>query len=85
VAYLALRDRTPVYDPAGKRTGVVEHVAQFGAIFDGLIIHTEPLPGRHLMRMPSRSPRPGSAGSCWASLETSFTIHDRVRPDEAVS
>jgi hypothetical protein len=48
VAYLALKDGTPVYDRSGTRIGVVEHVMADGNIFEGLIIHTHPLPGRHL-------------------------------------
>jgi uncharacterized protein YrrD len=50
VAYLALTDGTPVYDRTGRLVGVVEHVlADFDLdIFHGLIIHTKPLPGRHL-------------------------------------
>jgi hypothetical protein len=48
VAYLALKDGTPVYDRSGTRIGVVEHVMAEGNIFEGLIIHTHPLPGRHL-------------------------------------
>jgi uncharacterized protein YrrD len=50
VAYLALADGTPVYDRNGRRVGVVEHVLADPDldIFHGLIIHTKPLPGRHL-------------------------------------
>jgi hypothetical protein len=48
VAYLAVKDGTPVYDRDGNRVGVVEHVMSEGGIFEGLIIHTHPLPGRHL-------------------------------------
>jgi uncharacterized protein YrrD len=50
IAYLALREGTPVYDRGGERIGVVEHVLADEAvdIFHGLIIHTLPLPGRHL-------------------------------------
>jgi hypothetical protein len=48
VAYLALEDGTPVYDRSGARVGVVEHVMDEGGIFEGIIIHTYPLPGRHL-------------------------------------
>jgi hypothetical protein len=48
VAYLALKDGTPVYDRNGNRIGVVEHVMAEGNIFEGLIVHTYPLPGRHL-------------------------------------
>jgi hypothetical protein len=49
VSYLTLRDGTPVYDRSGRRIGVVDEVAADTSldIFDGLIIHTEPLPGRH--------------------------------------
>jgi uncharacterized protein YrrD len=50
VAYSALTDGTPVYDRNGQRVGVVEHVlAELDLdIFHGLIVHTKPLPGRHL-------------------------------------
>jgi uncharacterized protein YrrD len=50
IAYVALEDGTPVYDRDGARVGVVEHVLGDLAadVFDGLIVHTKPLPGRHL-------------------------------------
>ena len=48
VAYTAIDDGTPVYDHQGKRVGVVEHVMEVGGIFEGVIVHTHPLPGRHL-------------------------------------
>jgi uncharacterized protein YrrD len=50
IAYLALEEGTPVYDRDGDRIGVVEHVLADEPvdIFHGLIIHTLPLPGRHL-------------------------------------
>jgi hypothetical protein len=50
VAYLALTDGTPVFDRNDQRVGVVEHVLADPDldIFHGLIVHTEPLPGRHL-------------------------------------
>ncbi|WP_205861422.1 PRC-barrel domain-containing protein, partial [Planosporangium flavigriseum] len=50
IAYLALREGTPVYDRDGDRVGVVEHVVADVAldIFHGLIVHTLPLPGHHL-------------------------------------
>jgi hypothetical protein len=50
IAYLALEEGTPVYDRIGDRIGVVEHVLADEPmdIFHGLIIHTLPLPGRHL-------------------------------------
>jgi hypothetical protein len=54
IAYLALHNGTPVYDRDGKRIGVVEHVFAVGDIFEGLIIHTHPLPGRHLYADPEQ-------------------------------
>lgn len=50
IAYLVLREGTPVYDPDGTRIGVVEHVVadEPTDIFEGLLVHTHPLPGRHL-------------------------------------
>jgi uncharacterized protein YrrD len=50
VAYTGLEEGTPVYDRDGDRVGVVEHVqaAMDQDIFEGLIIHTTPLPGRHV-------------------------------------
>lgn len=50
VAYLALKDGAPVYDRAGQRVGVLDHVVvdEPTDIFEGLIVHTLPLPGRHL-------------------------------------
>ncbi len=43
-----MKDGTPVYDRDGDRIGVVEHVMAVGGIFEGIIVHTHPLPGRHL-------------------------------------
>lgn len=50
ISYLVLDEGTPVYDAAGERIGVVEHVlAELDLdIFHGLVVHTRPLPGRHL-------------------------------------
>jgi hypothetical protein len=48
IAYPALRDGTPVYDPELNRIGVVEYVTAVGGIFEGVVVHTYPLPGRHL-------------------------------------
>ena len=48
VAYTAIADGTPVYDPQGRQIGVAEHVMEVGGIFAGVIVHTHPLPGRHL-------------------------------------
>ena len=46
----ALADGVPVYDRTGARVGVVDRVMRDEAtdIFEGIIIHTLPLPGRHL-------------------------------------
>jgi hypothetical protein len=56
VSYLTLKDGAPVYDRRGRRIGVVDEVAADTAldIFDGLIIHTEPLPGRHVFASVDR-------------------------------
>jgi uncharacterized protein YrrD len=50
IAYVALDEGVPVFDDDGGRVGVVEHVLgdTTADIFDGLIIHTKPLPGKHL-------------------------------------
>jgi hypothetical protein len=48
IAWTGLRDGTPVYDRDGDRIGVVEHVLAVGGIFEGVVVHTHPLPGRHL-------------------------------------
>jgi hypothetical protein len=50
VAHLTLREGVPVYDREGRRVGVVDRVMTDEAtgIFDGIVVHTLPLPGRHL-------------------------------------
>lgn len=50
IAFIALEEGTPVFDRTGKRIGVVDHVLADGdpPIFEGLLIHTRPLPGKHL-------------------------------------
>jgi uncharacterized protein YrrD len=50
IAYTVLEEGTPVYDRNGERVGVVEHVLADMQldIFEGVIVHTLPLPGRHL-------------------------------------
>jgi uncharacterized protein YrrD len=50
IAYTVLEEGTPVYDRDGKKIGVVEHVLgdmQLD-IFEGVVVHTRPLPGKHL-------------------------------------
>jgi hypothetical protein len=54
IAYLGVEDGTPVYDRDGNRVGVVEHVMAHSGIFEGLIIHTSPLPGHHLYADPEQ-------------------------------
>ena len=49
IAYTLVEEGTPVYDPGGERIGVVDDVlADFTMdIFEGVIVHTMPLPGTH--------------------------------------
>lgn len=49
-----MKDGTPVYDRDWNRVGVVEHVTAVGGIFEGVIIDTYPLPGRHLFADPAQ-------------------------------
>jgi hypothetical protein len=48
IAALGVEDGTPVYDSEGQRIGVVDRVLFAGGIFEGVVVHTHPLPGRHL-------------------------------------
>jgi len=50
IAYTVLEGDTPVYDSSGKRIGAVDHVLADMQldIFEGVVIHTPRLPGRHL-------------------------------------
>ena len=50
IAYTVLQEGTPVYDRNGERIGVVDQVMADMQldIFEGVIVHTRPLPGRHL-------------------------------------
>jgi hypothetical protein len=50
IAYVALEHGTPVYDRDGQHIGVVVQVLGDlpDDVFDGLLVHTRPLPGRHL-------------------------------------
>jgi hypothetical protein len=51
IAFIALREGAPVYDVTRKRIGVVDEVIadEQAAIFEGVVVHTLPLPGRHLV------------------------------------
>jgi hypothetical protein len=50
IAYLVLSEGTPVLDREGRRIGVVDHVVADVDLdlFYGVVVHTHPLPGRHL-------------------------------------
>jgi uncharacterized protein YrrD len=50
IAYTGLEEGTPVYDRNGERIGVVDQVMADMQldIFEGVLVHTRPLPGRHL-------------------------------------
>jgi hypothetical protein len=56
IAFSALVEGTPVYDPSGRRVGVVDEVLVEppGGIFEGVVVHTLPLPGRHLHALPDQ-------------------------------
>jgi hypothetical protein len=56
IAFTALAEGTPVYDPGGRRVGVVDEVLVEppGGIFEGVVVHTLPLPGRHLHALPDQ-------------------------------
>jgi hypothetical protein len=49
IAWPVLEEGTPVYDRDGERIGVAERVLADRDIFEGLIVHTLPLPGHHLL------------------------------------
>ena len=50
VAYTALVEGMPVYGPDGARVGIVDEVLaeEQHDLFLGIVVHTLPLPGRHL-------------------------------------
>lgn len=55
IAFPALAEGTPVYDPGGRRVGVVDEVlVEPGGIFEGVVVHTLPLPGRHRHARPDQ-------------------------------
>jgi hypothetical protein len=51
IAFIALSEGTPVYDAREERVGVVEEVIadEQAEIFEGLVVHTLPLPGHHVV------------------------------------
>jgi PRC-barrel domain len=51
IAFIAVREGTPVYDADRERVGVVEEVVadEQAGIFEGVVVHTLPLPGRHVV------------------------------------
>jgi PRC-barrel domain len=56
IAFTALAEGTPVYDSGGRRLGVVDEVLiePPSGIFEGVVVHTLPLPGRHLHALPDQ-------------------------------
>jgi uncharacterized protein YrrD len=50
VSHLGVAEGVPVYDRAGRRIGVVDRVMadEPTGVFEGIVVHTHPLPGRHL-------------------------------------
>ena len=50
ISYRALPDGVPVFDTDGRHVGVVDQAMEdpVTGIFEGIVIHTRPLPGRHL-------------------------------------
>lgn len=58
IAFTALEEGAPVYDPGGRRVGVVDQVLiepPTHGIFERVMIHTVPLPGRHLRARPDQT------------------------------
>jgi hypothetical protein len=55
IAFTALVEGTPVYDLSSRRVGVVDEVLiEPGGIFEGVVVHTLPLPGRHRHARPDQ-------------------------------
>jgi hypothetical protein len=50
ISHRGLADGVPVYDSGGRRVGVVDRAMEdpVTGIFEGIVIHTLPLPGRHV-------------------------------------
>jgi hypothetical protein len=92
VAFRALRDGTPVFDREGRHIGVVEHVLidEPTDIFEGLVIHTHPLPGKHLFAAPEQIDEMYERGvrlsigrdELYEPSDRSGGRHDRERPLE---
>jgi hypothetical protein len=56
IAAPAVQEGTPVYDDRNERIGVVDEILiePPGGIFEGVIVHTLPLPGHHLRALPEQ-------------------------------
>lgn len=87
IAFPALTEGTPVYEPGGRRVGVVDEVlVEPGDIFEGVVVHTLPLPGRHLHAPPDQIAeihRRGVVLSCSVDElpeEVAWRHRDRGRP-----
>jgi hypothetical protein len=50
ISHRALPDGVPVFDSDGRHVGVVDRAMEdpVAGIFEGIVVHTRPLPGRHL-------------------------------------
>jgi hypothetical protein len=50
ISHRALPDGVPVFDSDGRPVGVVDQAMEdpVTGIFEGIVVHTRPLPGRHL-------------------------------------
>jgi hypothetical protein len=50
ISHRALPDGVPIFDSDGRHVGVVDRAMEDPAtgIFEGIVVHTRPLPGRHL-------------------------------------
>jgi hypothetical protein len=50
ISHRALPDGVPVFDSEGRHVGVVDQPMEdpVTGIFEGIVVHTRPLPGRHL-------------------------------------
>ena len=50
ISHRALPDGVPVFDSDGRHVGVVDQPMEdpVTGIFEGIVVHTRPLPGRHL-------------------------------------
>ncbi|HEY0517362.1 MAG TPA: hypothetical protein VGD00_09595 [Solirubrobacteraceae bacterium] len=81
VAYTALREGMPVYDSAGRRVGVIEQVVgdERRDIFEGVIVHTEPLPGEHRLARAEEIAQLRERGVLLAVERDALRVPERAR------